>query len=160
MREWHLVAVPRAAYMHRMMRATSGVQPYDASVEKSLERLDALAKLLDSSFFIPGTKVRMGLDGIIGLVPVVGDLISGALSSYIIWEARRLGASRWVLGRMATNALIDTAFGAIPLVGDAFDVVFRTNVRNLALLRKHLARKGLVAPGSGITIEGESVRLD
>jgi hypothetical protein len=143
-----------------MVRTTSGVQPYDASVQQSLERLDALAKLLDSSFFIPGTKIRMGLDGIIGLVPVVGDLISGAISSYIIWEARRLGASRWVLGRMVTNTLIDTAVGAIPLAGDAFDVLFRTNVRNLALLRRHLARKGLIAPGSGTVIEGEAVRVD
>jgi hypothetical protein len=143
-----------------MVRTTSGVQPYDASVQQSLERLDALAKLLDSSFFIPGTNIRMGLDGVIGLVPVVGDLISGALSSYIIWEARRLGASRWVLGRMVTNTLIDTAVGAIPLAGDAFDVLFRTNVKNLALLRKHLARKGLIAPGSGTVIEGEAVRVD
>ncbi len=130
------------------------------STQQSLERLDALAKLLDSAFFVPGTNIRMGLDGIIGLVPVVGDLISGALSSYIIWEARRLGASRWVLGRMVTNTLIDTTIGAIPLVGDAFDIVFRTNVKNLALLRKHLARRGLIAPGSGTVIEGEAVRMD
>jgi hypothetical protein len=143
-----------------MVRTTSGVQPYDESIQQSLERLDALAKLLDSSFFVPGTNIRMGLDGIIGLVPVVGDLISGALSSYIIWEARRLGASRWVISRMVTNTLIDTAVGAIPLAGDAFDVLFRTNVKNLALLRKHLARKGLIAPGSGTTIEGEAVRVD
>jgi hypothetical protein len=143
-----------------MVRTTSGVQPYDLSVQQSLERLEALAKLLDSAFLVPGTNIRMGLDGIIGLVPVVGDLISGAVSSYLIWEARRLGASRWVLGRMATNTLIDTAVGAIPLAGDAFDVVFRVNIRNIALLRRHLARKGLIAPGSGPTIEGEAVRLD
>lgn len=142
------------------MRATSTVQPYDATTQQSLERLDALAKLLDSAFFVPGTNIRMGLDGIIGLVPVVGDLISGALSSYIIWEARRLGASRWVLGRMVTNTLIDTTIGAIPLLGDAFDIVFRTNVKNLTLLRKHLARRGLIAPGSGTVIEGEAVRMD
>lgn len=143
-----------------MVRTTSGVQPYGPSVQQSLERLEALAKLLDSAFLVPGTNIRMGLDGIIGLVPVVGDLISGAISSYLIWEARRLGASRWVIGRMATNTLIDTAVGAIPLAGDAFDVVFRVNIRNLALLRRHLARKGLIAPGSGTTIEGEAVRLD
>ena len=143
-----------------MVRATPGVQTYDASTQQSLERLDALAKLLDSAFFVPGTNIRMGLDGIIGLVPVVGDLISGALSSYLIWEARRLGASRWVLGRMVTNTLIDKTIGAIPLVGDAFDIVFRTNVKNLTLLRRHLARRGLIAPGSGTVIEGEAVRMD
>jgi hypothetical protein len=143
-----------------MVRTASGIQSYDPSTEQSLERLEALAKLLDSSFFVPGTNIRMGLDGIIGLVPVVGDLISGAISSYLIWEARRLGASRWVIGRMAANTLIDTTIGAIPIVGDAFDVVFRTNVKNLALLRKHLARKGLIAPGSGTVIEGQAVRVD
>jgi hypothetical protein len=143
-----------------MVRTASGIQSYDPTTEQSLERLEALAKLLDSSFFVPGTNIRMGLDGIIGLVPVVGDLISGAISSYLIWEARRLGASRWVIGRMAANTLIDTTIGAIPIVGDAFDVVFRTNVKNLALLRKHLARKGLIAPGSGTVIEGQAVRVD
>jgi hypothetical protein len=143
-----------------MVRTTPGVQPYDASAQQSLERLEALAKLMDSSFLVPGTNVRMGLDGLIGLVPVVGDLVSGAISSYLIWEARRLGASRWVIGRMAANTLIDTTVGAIPIVGDAFDVMFRTNIRNLALLRKHLARKGVVAPGSGTVIEGQAVRID
>src|SRR5262245_53475060 len=129
-----------------MPPASPRVQPYDRPAEQSLARLEALAKLMDSAFLVPGTNVRMGLDGILGLVPVVGDLISGAISSYLIWEARRLGASRWVIGRMAANTLIDTTFGAIPIVGDAFDVLFRTNVRNLALLRKHLARKGVTAP--------------
>lgn len=143
-----------------MVRTMPGVQPYDASVQQSLDRLEALAKLLDSAFFVPGTNIRMGLDGVIGLVPVVGDLISGAISSYLIWEARRLGASRWVIGRMAANTLIDTTIGAIPILGDAFDVMFRTNVKNLTLLRKHLARKGLVAPGSGTVIEGQAVRIE
>ena len=143
-----------------MVRTASGIQSYDPITEQSLERLEALAKLMDSSFFVPGTNIRMGLDGIIGLVPVVGDLVSGAISSYLIWEARRLGASRWVIGRMAANTLIDTTIGAIPVLGDAFDVMFRTNVKNLALLRKHLARKGLIAPGSGTVIEGQAVRVD
>jgi hypothetical protein len=143
-----------------MVRTTPGVQPYDTSVQQSLDRLEALAKLLDSAFLVPGTNIRMGLDGVIGLVPVVGDLISGAISSYLIWEARRLGASRWVIGRMAANTLIDTTIGAIPIVGDAFDVMFRTNVKNLTLLRKHLARKGLVPPGSGTVIDAQAVRVD
>jgi hypothetical protein len=143
-----------------MVRTTPGVQPYDTSVQQSLDRLEALAKLLDSAFLVPGTNIRMGLDGVIGLVPVVGDLISGAISSYLIWEARRLGASRWVIGRMAANTLIDTTIGASPIVGDAFDVMFRTNVKNLTLLRKHLARKGLVPPGSGTVIDAQAVRVD
>ena len=114
---------------------------------------------MDGAFVIPGTNIRMGLDGIIGLVPIAGDLVSGLISSYLIWEARQLGASRWVIGRMMANTLIDTTIGAIPVLGDAFDVVFRTNLRNMALLRKHLARKGMAGPGAGPIIEGEAIRL-
>jgi Domain of unknown function (DUF4112) len=142
-----------------MPRTSSRVQPYDTSTQQSLERLEALAKLMDSAFLVPGTNIRMGLDAIIGLVPVVGDLVSGAISSYLIWEARRLGASRWVIGRMAANTLIDTTFGVIPIVGDAFDVLFRSNMKNLALLRRHLTKKGLAGPTSGPVIDGEAVRL-
>lgn len=141
------------------MQRTSRIEPYDPSTQQSLARLDVLAKLMDSAFVLPGTNVRMGLDGIIGLVPVIGDLLSGLISSYLIWEARRLGASRWVIGRMMANTLIDTTIGAIPVLGDAFDVVFRTNMRNMALLKKHLARKGVVGVNSGPVIEGEAVRL-
>ena len=85
--------------------------------------------------------------------------VSGLISSYLIWEARQLGASRWVIGRMMANTLIDTTIGAIPVLGDAFDVVFRNNLRNMALLRKHLARKGMTDPGAGPIIEGEAIRL-
>ena len=104
------------------------------ATQDSLARLEALAKLMDGAFVIPGTNIRMGLDGIIGLVPIAGDLVSGLISSYLIWEARQLGASRWVIGRMMANTLIDTTIGAIPVLGDAFDIVFRTNLRNMALL--------------------------
>jgi hypothetical protein len=142
-----------------MSRTSPRVEPYDTATEQSLARLEALAKLMDSAFLVPGTSVRMGLDSLLGLFPVVGDLVSGAISSYLIWEARRLGASRWVIGRMAANTLIDTTLGAIPVVGDVFDVVFRSNVKNLALLRRHLDRKGLTRPVSGPVIEGEAVRL-
>ncbi len=142
-----------------MQRTSPTVEPYNPHQQDSLARLDALAKLMDGSFTIPGTSIRMGLDGIIGLVPIAGDLVSALISSYIVWEAKQLGASRWVIGRMMTNTLIDTTIGAIPLVGDAFDIVFRTNMRNLALLKKHLARKGIVGSEGGPIIEGEAIRL-
>jgi hypothetical protein len=74
-------------------------------------------------------------------VPVVGDIVSQAIGGYIMWEARRLGASRLVVGRMIANSAVDTVIGAIPFVGDAFDVAFRANKRNIALLRDHLASK-------------------
>ena len=141
------------------MRTSPTVETYNPRAQDSLARLEALAKLMDGAFVIPGTNIRMGLDGIIGLVPIAGDLVSGLISSYLIWEARQLGASRWVIGRMMANTLIDTTIGAIPVLGDAFDVVFRTNLRNMALLRKHLARKGLTGPGTGPIIEGEAIRL-
>jgi len=127
--------------------------------DQALRRLEALAKLMDTAFVVPGTDVRFGLDGVIGLVPGVGDVISGLVSSYLIWEARRLGVSRWILGRMMANTLLDTTIGAIPLAGDVFDVMFRANVKNMALLRRHLERKG-VSRASPTVIEGDFRRVD
>jgi hypothetical protein len=144
-----------------MQRVYSKVEPYDAvRTEQSLVRLEALARLMDSAFVIPGTSIRMGLDGLIGLVPVAGDLIAGVVSSYLIWEARQLGASRWVIGRMMANTALDTLVGAVPVVGDAFDVLFRANLKNMALLRRHLEKRGMARPGAGPVIEGEVVRAN
>jgi hypothetical protein len=142
------------------MRTSPTVETYNPRQQDSLARLEALARLMDGAFVIPGTNIRMGLDGIIGLVPIAGDLVSGLISSYLIWEARQLGASRWVIGRMMANTLLDTTIGAIPVLGDAFDVVFRTNLRNMALLRKHLAKKGVTVRTDGPVIDGEAIRLN
>ncbi len=106
-------------------------------------RIEALARVMDSIVAIPGTNVRLGFDALLGLVPVVGDVVSQAISSYIIWEARRLGVSRWTMTRMIGNSLLDMTVGAVPVVGDAFDVAFRANLRNLALLKADLERKGV-----------------
>jgi hypothetical protein len=111
---------------------------------QSLARLEALARLLDSAIVIPGTRFRFGADAVVGLFPVVGDIISGLFSTYIIVQARRLGAPNWLLLRMAANTFMDTAVGAVPLAGDVFDVMFRANLKNLALLRRHLERAGAV----------------
>lgn len=116
--------------------------PGEISHVESLRRLDGLALLMDSAVTIPGTKVTMGLDALLGLVPVVGDIVTTAISSYILFEARRLGASKLTLARMAGNVAIDGVVGAIPIVGDVFDVTFRANRRNMAILRAHLERKG------------------
>lgn len=99
-----------------------------------------LAGLMDDRFRIPGTNVRFGLDSVAGLVPGIGDAIGGIVSSYIIWRARRMGASNWVLLRMTGNMLFDSAIGVIPLAGDIFDWKFRANRRNLELLRRHQAQ--------------------
>jgi hypothetical protein len=129
------------------------------SEDQALRRLEALARLMDNAFVVPGTDVRFGLDGIIGLVPGVGDVISGLVSSYLIWEARRLGVSKWILGRMMANTLLDTTIGAIPLAGDLFDVMFRANVKNMALLRRHLERNGASRTAPTI-IEGDFRRVE
>jgi hypothetical protein len=132
--------------------------PASPSPEQSVARLEALARLMDGAFVVPGTSIRMGLDGIIGLIPVAGDLIAGLVSSYLIWEARQLGAPRWLIARMMANTLIDTAFGAVPVLGDAFDVLFRANMKNMALLRRYMEKRGLTRP-AGPVIEGEAVRV-
>ena len=131
----------------------------DAGHEEALARLEALAKLMDGAFVIPGTKTRIGLDGLIGLIPGIGDVVSGLISSYLIWEARQLGVSRWVLARMVGNTFIDTAVGAIPFAGDVFDVMFRANMKNMNLLRQHLEKHG-PRRQIGPVIEGQAIRLD
>ena len=133
-------------------------QPFDQErVAESLARLDALARIMDSAFVIPGTNIRMGLDAIIGLLPVGGDILGGLISSYLIWEARRLGAPRLLLARMAANTLIDTTLGSIPVLGDMFDVIFRANMKNMALLRGHLEKTGQLGSRASLTIDGEIV---
>jgi hypothetical protein len=125
---------------------------------QSVARLEALAKLMDGAFVLPGTNIRMGLDGLVGLVPVAGDVISGLISSYLIWEARKLGAPKWLIARMMANTLLDTVVGAVPVLGDAFDVMFRANMKNMALLRRHVEKHGITCPG-GKVIEGEAIRV-
>ena len=101
-------------------------------------RIEAMEKVLERSFVVPGINRPVGLDAIIGLVPVVGDIIAMGMGAYIVWEARNLGLSRWKLARMGLNVLFDTAIGAIPVVGDAADFVFRSNSKNLKIILKHI----------------------
>ncbi|MEQ8773444.1 MAG: DUF4112 domain-containing protein [Erythrobacter sp.] len=105
------------------------------------QRVEAVEFLLERSLRIPGVKVPIGLDGLIGLVPVVGDIITTALGAYIVWEARNLRLSKWQLTRMGANVAFDTVIGLVPLVGDAADFFFRSNTRNLKILRKHLDKR-------------------
>lgn len=111
-----------------------------ASREERIARIDALARLFDTAFLIPGTNIRFGLDALIGLVPGIGDAITTLIALYIVSEARALGAPRLLIARMLANVAIDGVVGAVPLVGDAFDVAWRANRRNVALLRDHLHR--------------------
>jgi hypothetical protein len=103
-----------------------------------LSRARALTRLLDSAAAIPGTGIRFGLDPILGLVPGLGDIAGAALAGYLVLLAQRLGAPRAVVLRMLANVALDTAGGTIPVLGDAFDVAFKSNSRNLALLERAL----------------------
>ena len=109
--------------------------------EQRMARLDALSKLLDVAFIVPGTNIRYGIDGLIGLIPVVGDIITTAISLWLVREARALGAPWHITARMLGNVALDGVVGAVPVIGDAFDVMFRANIRNMRMLRRWLDRQ-------------------
>ena len=117
----------------RPMGFPTGTDP--AAVRR---RIEAMEHLLERSFVIPGINRPVGLDAIAGLVPVLGDVVAAALGAYVIWEANNLGLPKWKLWRMAGNVAFDTALGAIPVAGDLFDLMFRSNTRNLRIVRRHL----------------------
>jgi hypothetical protein len=116
-------------------------------------RVESMERLLERAFVIPGTEMRIGLDAIVGLVPVVGDLVTTAMGAWLVWEARNLGMSKLQLVRMGGNIGIDALVGAVPLVGDLFDFAFRSNSRNLKILKRYLDKH---YPET-MTIEGEVV---
>ena len=109
--------------------------------EQRLARLDALAKLLDIAFILPGTNIRYGIDGIINLIPVVGDIITTAISLWLVREARALGAPWHVTTRMLANVAVQGVAGIVPVAGDAFDVMFRANVRNVQMLKRWMDKQ-------------------
>jgi hypothetical protein len=99
-------------------------------------RIERLEYLLESAIRIPGLGKRIGLDAIIGLVPGVGDTAMAAMGLYLVWEARNMGASRLVLARMLGNVGVDALIGSVPIAGDVFDFFFRSNSRNLKLIKQ------------------------
>lgn len=117
-------------------------------------RIEAMEGVLERLFVVPGINRPVGLDSILGLIPVVGDIITASMGAWLIWEARNLGVSKFQLARMTANLGVDTLVGAIPLVGDIFDFAFRSNTRNLRILRKWLDKNH---PAT-MTVEGEIVR--
>jgi hypothetical protein len=124
--------------------------------EDAVARITLVANLMDSAFLVPGLNRRVGLDAVLGLVPGIGDALSAVISSYIIWEARQLGLPRWKIARMIGNVAVDTAIGAIPFAGDVFDVVFKSNQRNLRIIHEHLG-----TPKRGPKeIDGTAVRIE
>jgi hypothetical protein len=107
-------------------------------VAETRARLDTLARVLDSAIRVPGTNIRFGADALLNLIPGVGMLTSKGMSAYLIWEARRLGVPMSTLLHMMGNVGVDFVISAIPLVGWVGDVFYRSNLRNMGLLRKHL----------------------
>ena len=106
-----------------------------ASVRKRIEAVEAL---MERMFVIPGINRPVGLDALLGLVPVVGDIAAAGIGTWLVWEARNIGMSRYQLARMMGNVGFDTLLGMVPLVGDAADFFFRSNSRNLRLIKRHL----------------------
>jgi hypothetical protein len=121
-------------------RVASTIPGLGTDPQSIRRRIEAMEALLEGLFVVPGTRYRVGLDSIIGLVPIVGDLITASMGAWIVWEARNLGMSKLQITRMAANVGIDTLIGAIPFVGDAFDFFYKSNSKNLKIIRKHLDR--------------------
>ena len=141
----------------RMKPIFEALKESGPNVSDSVARISFLAQVLDSAITIPGTNRTIGIDPLLGLIPGIGDAISAALSSYIVWEAKQLGVPRWKLARMVGNIAADTAIGAVPLVGDLFDLGFKANRRNLRIVLDHLEKSGRLTPK---VIDGTAVRLD
>ncbi len=112
--------------------------PTGTDIQSIRQRVEGMEMLLERSFRIPGVNVPVGLDAIVGLIPVLGDIVTTAMGAYLVWEARNLGLPKWKLWRMGANVAFDTAVGAVPVVGDAADFLFRSNTRNLRIIKKHL----------------------
>ncbi|KQU62502.1 hypothetical protein ASG67_00750 [Sphingomonas sp. Leaf339] len=125
-----MVMTPNAALFDQL---PIGRDP--ASVRR---RVEALEKLLERSFTMPGVNRQFGLDFLIGLVPVVGDVLAAAMGTWLVWEARNLGMSKFQIARMMGNVGFDAVLGIVPFVGDAADFFFRSNTRNLRIIHRHL----------------------
>ena len=115
------------------------------------QRVEAMEKVLERWFVIPGINRPVGLDAVVGLVPVVGDIAAAALGAYIMWEAKNLGMPKWKMARLAGNVGVDWLIGLIPFVGDVTDFFFRSNTRNLKIIKRHLDKHH----ANTATIEGE-----
>ena len=102
------------------------------------QRIEAIEKLLERLFTLPGTNYRFGLDVLLDVIPVVGDVIAAAMGAWIVWEARNLGMSKWHIARMSGNVGIDFLLGAIPWIGAVPDFFFRSNSRNLRIVKRWL----------------------
>lgn len=121
-------------------RRMAAALPLGRDAASVRRRVEALERVLERAFVVPGLNRPVGLDALAGLVPVVGDLAAAGLGLYLVWEARNLGMPKWQLARMIGHIGFDTLVGSIPVAGDLFDFLYRSNSRNLRIIRKHLDR--------------------
>jgi hypothetical protein len=117
------------------MQIPLGTSPADVR-----QRIEAMERILERAVTIPVLRRKVGLDAIVGLIPFAGDLLTAMMGIYAVWEARNLGLPRWKQWRMIANIGFDTAIGTIPVAGDLFDFLYRSNTRNLKIIRAHLDR--------------------
>ncbi len=126
-----------------------------ADRSRALTEVEALAWLLDNSIPVPGTGGRrLGIDAIIGLLPVFGDLVSGGLGLFVVWRGSRMGLPRVVVARMLANSAIDFVIGSIPVIGDAFDLWFKANTRNLGIMRRYIEQPDTSTRSEWLVISG------
>jgi hypothetical protein len=129
--------------------------PLGTDPQSVRQRVEAMEKLLERVITIPGTNRQFGLDVILDLIPIAGDVAGAALGSYMVWEAKNLGMSKWQMGRMAGNVGFDFLLGLIPFVGVIPDFFFRSNSRNLKIIKRHLDRNH----PAGATVQRTAKRL-
>lgn len=132
------------------LRRMSESFPLGTDPQSVHRRIEALEQMLEGMFEVPLIRTRVGLDAIIGLLPVAGDLVAAGMGLYLVWEARNLGLPRWKIWRMLGNVGLDALLGSVPVAGDLFDFLYKSNTRNLKIVRRHLDRHH---PGSQL-IEG------
>ena len=126
---------------------------------KNLKRIRKIAKLLDTAIGIPGTKFRIGLDPILGLIPGGGDLITAGISAYMIFLATRFGLEKSDIFKMIQNIILETAVGTVPIAGDIFDAYFKANMRNLEILERHLAKNDVLTVEEPVSDDGKDRSL-
>jgi hypothetical protein len=120
------------------LRGMTAELPLGSDPQSVRRRIEALERLLEGMIDVPVLGRKVGLDALLGLIPVAGDAIAAVLGLYLVWEARNLGMPRWQLWRMAGNVGVDALIGAVPVAGDLFDFLYRSNSRNLKIVLRHL----------------------
>lgn len=122
------------------LRRMTTTLPTGTDAQSVRKRIEMLERMLEGLVEVPLLGRKVGFDAIVGLVPGIGDIVTAAMGLYLVWEGRNLGISRWQIWRMLGNVGVDTVIGAVPVAGDLFDFLYRSNTRNLKIIRRHLDR--------------------